>query len=279
MQKKGNNMKKIFGASIAILLLVSLAAADNVTIDTDKKIYNQGEIVQFTLYNKNSGPAEMDFKWSILDNNTGNCIWGCFWTAEYNPIIVPPGGNYSWTWDQKDENGIVGPGLYKGTLGGYYSNVFEITTIHQDKPKINSVILSNMTPNIGDFITVTVNTTDNIGIAKVAANDSELMNQGADIWSGNIAAEEGTHNIHIVVFDTTGNNVTDDSASYTATTLEQNTILAYYRGLGKEPNIIETIDILEAADDWRNNIVPQGFSVPITINQLLILLDEWRKSS
>lgn len=55
-------------------------------------------------------------------------------------------------------------------------------------------------------------------------------------------------------------------------------ILSYYRGLGKDIGIVETADILKAADDWRNNIVSPGFSVSITTVQLLTLADEWRNS-
>lgn len=178
-------MKKIFGSFVAILLLLSLVAAGSITIETDKKIYNQSEIVQFTMYNNNPSPVEMDFKPSVL-NNTGQCVWGCFWIAVYNPIKILPGENYSWTWDQKGENGNVSPGIYNGRLGGYYSNQFRII-------------------------------------------------------------------------------VTD-------------AILAYYRGLGQDPNVVETNDLLKAIDDWRNGTYPPGFSVPITTNQLLALADEWRNS-
>jgi hypothetical protein len=55
-------------------------------------------------------------------------------------------------------------------------------------------------------------------------------------------------------------------------------ILSYYRELGVYPDIVETSDLLKAADDWRNNIISQGFSVSITTNQLLTLADEWRSS-
>jgi hypothetical protein len=55
-------------------------------------------------------------------------------------------------------------------------------------------------------------------------------------------------------------------------------ILVYYRGLGIYSNIVETNDVLKAADDWRNDVVPQGFSVPITTAQLLTLIEEWRNS-
>lgn len=178
-------MKKIFELLVTILLLVSLASAGNVTIETDKKVYNQGEIVQFTIYNNNSTTLETDFKPSIL-NNTGKCVWGCYWAAVYIPIIVPSGENYSWTWDQKGGNGNVSPGIYRCMLGGYYSNEFEIATVES--------------------------------------------------------------------------------------------ILVYYEGLGQDSNIVETNDLLKAADDWRNDTIPPGFSVPITTSQVLILADEWRNS-
>lgn len=55
-------------------------------------------------------------------------------------------------------------------------------------------------------------------------------------------------------------------------------IVTYYRGLGQNPNVVETGDLLKAADDWRDNIIPPGFSVSIATSQLLTLADEWRNS-
>jgi plastocyanin len=55
-------------------------------------------------------------------------------------------------------------------------------------------------------------------------------------------------------------------------------ILTYYRGLGNDPNVIETTDLLKAADDWSNSIAPPGFISPITTQQLLALADEWSRS-
>ena len=179
-------MKKIFESLIAILLLLSLVAAGSITIETNKTTYNQGEIVQFTMYNNDPSPVQMDFKPSVV-NNTGKCVWGCIWIAVYNPITILPGGNYSWTWDQQGENGTLGPGIYNGRLGGYYSNGFRI-----------------------------------------------------------------------VLADA---------------------MLAYYRGLGQDHNIVETSDLLKAIDDWRNDASPPGFSTPISTDQLLTLANEWRNNS
>lgn len=52
-------------------------------------------------------------------------------------------------------------------------------------------------------------------------------------------------------------------------------ILAYYRGLGDDPLVVETSDLLQAADDWLADVVPDGFTVAITTAQLLTLADEW----
>jgi parallel beta-helix repeat protein len=54
-------------------------------------------------------------------------------------------------------------------------------------------------------------------------------------------------------------------------------ILSYYRGLGDDPIIVETTDLLKAADDWSNNIIPPGCDSSITTQQLLALADEWSK--
>lgn len=55
-------------------------------------------------------------------------------------------------------------------------------------------------------------------------------------------------------------------------------ILAYYRGLGMFHDIVETSDLLKAADNWRKNIIPPGFSRSITTIELMKLADEWRNS-
>jgi hypothetical protein len=49
-------------------------------------------------------------------------------------------------------------------------------------------------------------------------------------------------------------------------------ILAYYRGLGDDPNKVEYADIQQAIDDWRSKTVPAGFADPITYQELLTLI-------
>jgi hypothetical protein len=55
-------------------------------------------------------------------------------------------------------------------------------------------------------------------------------------------------------------------------------ILAYYRGLTGSPSVVDTADLLQAADDWSNNVTVSGFSQPITTQQLLTLANEWSSS-
>jgi len=52
-------------------------------------------------------------------------------------------------------------------------------------------------------------------------------------------------------------------------------ILAYYRGLGSDPNVVETPDLLQAINDWANGEIPPGFSQAISTTQLLQLIGEW----
>ena len=52
-------------------------------------------------------------------------------------------------------------------------------------------------------------------------------------------------------------------------------ILAYYRGIGSDPNIVETTDLLKAMDDWRSGTAPAGFERAITTQELSDLINEW----
>jgi len=54
-------------------------------------------------------------------------------------------------------------------------------------------------------------------------------------------------------------------------------ILDYYRSwlTTGDPNVVETQELLKAADDWRDDVVPPGFTDPITTQELLQLAEEW----
>lgn len=52
-------------------------------------------------------------------------------------------------------------------------------------------------------------------------------------------------------------------------------LLGYYRVHSGDFEVTDTLDLLKAADDWVNEVVPEGFTRPITTMQLLHLADEW----
>jgi len=85
----------------------------------------------------------------------------------------------------------------------------------------------------------------------------------------------GTYSINGLV-TTSGTNINVLGANVIS--VKPGDILACYRGLGKYPNIVETSDLLKAADDWRNNVNCPCFPAVITTMQLLELADEWRNS-
>lgn len=52
-------------------------------------------------------------------------------------------------------------------------------------------------------------------------------------------------------------------------------ILTYYRGYSGDAGVVETTDLLKAANDWSNAVVPPDFTEPISTTQLLVLANEW----
>ena len=51
--------------------------------------------------------------------------------------------------------------------------------------------------------------------------------------------------------------------------------LAYYRAYSGDPDVVETPDLLKAANDWANGISAPGFDNAIPTLQLLQLANEW----
>ena len=99
---------------------------------------------------------------------------------------------------------------------------YTATTPDTELPVIPSVSLNNSTPNTGDSILVTVDTTDNVGVSEVKANDVSLVYQSGNLWSGIITAAEGTHAVNVSAVDAAVNTAWNNSTSYTAVTLMSN---------------------------------------------------------
>lgn len=129
------------------------------------------------------------------------------------------------------------------------------------------------------------NNTEYIFQSLLADNTGKISNQYLD----NCDSLVGTYTAWAIdrVTDIKSNNITfaiTASSNCVATTpiptpTQTHDVTVYYIGLGLYPDILETNDLLRAADDWRSNIIPQGFSSPITTVQLLTLADKWRNSS
>lgn len=91
-----------------------------------------------------------------------------------------------------------------------------------EPPVINSVTLSKTSVNVGDKIEVTVDTTDNVGVTRVTADNgygssyTTLIMINKNIWKGQVTAAEGLHSVFVVSYDITKNYGTDASQSYTA---------------------------------------------------------------
>jgi hypothetical protein len=80
----------------------------------------------------------------------------------------------------------------------------------------------------------------------------------------------GTYQINGTIIDANGklSNVEGDN-------IVKIDILEFYRRLGNDPGVVETMDLLRAFDDFRNNIVPQGFNRPLSAVEVDELVNEW----
>jgi len=83
----------------------------------------------------------------------------------------------------------------------------------------------------------------------------------------------GTYQINGTILDAKGTltNVEGDN-------MIKIDILEFYRRLGNDPGVVETIDLLRAFDDFSNNIVPRGFDRPLSAAEVNELINEWRIS-
>ena len=196
-------------------------------------------------------------------DSKGNAVWSYVGTIVGKDTIVATGYDQTSifvyeTWQQSSLTINLTPVTATNTVGTEHNITATVKNSSGDplvNEKVNfSVISGPNSPLSGSGITdskgqVTFMYTGNggIGIDKIQAS---VTNNGNITYSNTVQKE----------WVTSGD------------------ILAYYRGLNQFPDVVETADLLKAADDWRNNIAPQGFSVSITTPQLLTLANEWRVS-
>ena len=97
-----------------------------------------------------------------------------------------------------------------------WNNSTSYTSTDGTPPVINSVTMNTASPVIGQNILVTVNSTDNVGVTNVTANNVNLTAQGSNIWNGTIVALVGTHSVNVSSKDAAGNVVFNNATSYTS---------------------------------------------------------------
>jgi len=104
----------------------------DVTVATDKPVYDPGEVVTITIHN--SGPGPVDFEayplYMIVSSDTGQVIFG--WDRIAQVTTFPPGHSEQFTRDTAlvpDAPGQYAIHLNLGPIGHDVSTVYEIRYI------------------------------------------------------------------------------------------------------------------------------------------------------
>jgi hypothetical protein len=143
-----------------------------------------------------------------------------------------------------------------------------------------SVSPTSVTTGVPTKVTFTVTSNGSaINGATVTMSGNATGSNTTDV-NGNTVINVNATGVGSITATTSMTGYTSGTASIIVTPVivPLQDILTYYRGLGQNSNIVETRDLLKAADDQRNKIVPPGFSVSITYDQLLTLAEEWKNS-
>lgn len=177
---------------------------------------------------------------------------------------------------------------------GIYFNVTSLNGKNQ-VITINATEELSQTPSIGasnitSFDPITATIKNNVGEKRTF---SITTNQTANVvWSVNSAlvqtntsvtranyfndsASQGIWIVTSIVSNANGSAI--QSWVWIVEPVSESTldILAYYRGLGDDPNIVEAADILRATEDWISETIPAGFAASITYQELLTLIGQW----
>ncbi len=166
-----------------------------------------------------------------------------------------------------DSNVLIEAGSFKSPQLGLEPKT-AISSVGQLHKLTATLVDGDGKPVVGQIITFKITNGPHNGTYGTNTSNTD----GIATWSymGN------TTGIDTIVATGYGQNSIDVYKTWE--TAPSGDILAYYRGLNQYVNIVETNDLMKGADDWRNDIVPPGFSVSLTTNQLLMLADEWRNS-
>jgi len=123
-------------------------------------------------------------------------------------------------------------------------------------------------------VTVSGTATDDVGVTSLTMNGASVtLTNGS--FSTTVTLVNGSNTITVVATDAAGNIKTE---TVTVIFTAPQDILAYYRALTGSPTVVDTADLLMAANDWSNGVIPTGFTESITTQQLLALANEWSSS-
>jgi hypothetical protein len=252
------NLPKNVTIDNATLVLFDSKAAHSSGVDVLVKLFDNNNWNQST----NSFPTGNSILLSHKDvTNTGTYSWDVKQGISNNVITLLLEANAS----SKDIVGFSG----LGTPGQ------PVLTVNYTEIKPSSPLMISVPGNI-TIVSTGVNTTVDIGMATTTGGVPPI-NITNDAPVGNNFSV-GQTIVTWTAIDDVGTTAKGEQLITVTTVPQQDTILAYYRGLGKNPNIVETRDLLKAADDYREKIVPSGFSLSITLSQLMTLADEWKNS-
>jgi len=87
--------------------------------------------------------------------------------------------------------------------------------------------------------------------------------------------EPGGYTVTFSLVNATSDEIIAGLTEPQALTVEAGDILQYYRSLHEPIDVVTTLDLLAAADDWIADVAMPCFGDPITTAQLLELAEEW----
>jgi|GEM_PF-335623 len=199
-----------------------------------------------------------------------NIIGSWIYTGSY----IPPPGKENvrinlWLFDP---NNILGKPPSDGKEAEIIVTKFDFIAPEPVLTSIN-ITSSNVSLTVGNSITFTAIPKDQYGNSINAIVTWNSINPSV----GTINASTGTFKA-LSVGTTTITATSGIVSGNTTATVTAQDISDYYRGLTGSKDVVDTPDLLMAADDWSNNVIPAGFTESITTQQLLALANEWSSS-
>jgi parallel beta-helix repeat protein len=293
---------------------IDLSGSNNTLISNNANSNNYGIHLESSSNNTLSGNNANSNKYTgiylyfssnntlISNNANSNKYTGILlYTSSNNMLISNNASNNGNDGIRVGNNGIDLSYSSDNTLNGNNANSNNYTGIDLESSSNNTLNGNNANSNNYDGIHLSYSSNNKI-YNNYFSNTKNAFDDGNNIW--NINKTFGTNIINGAFSggnfwsDYAGNDTDGDGLGNTMlpynssgrisdggdflplTIVPQfHDILSYYRGLGNDPNVVETTDLLKAADDWSRNITPPGFASPITTQQLLSLADEWAKPS